>query len=258
VEWRTLLVICALAGLDGDPVATPDDSVVVGATTPEGRASTAPSLRIRTTVYALLRELGVQDSGRTRRRLVESLKRLACVRLFLSQGSRTLSAANLLSFAVDERTGELMIGLSPQVAAPILGEVRQYTAVSLEEVRTLFSPAAVILHAALSARLNPGETCRYAVDTVGDLVYGATTDAATRRKRRGRVRAAVEELGCLPAWRTSIDKGMMSVHRLRQRTCHPSRGAVEPVTPDRATSHTPNAAIPEMPRRSDDSPHLSY
>jgi hypothetical protein len=258
VEWRTLLAVYALAGLAGDRVGCPADSAVIGATGPQGRASAAPSIRVRTTMYALLREVGVGDSGRTRTRLVEALKRLASVRLFLSRGARTLSAANLVSFAADEATGELLIGLSPDAAAPILGEVRQYVSVSLDEVRALSSPAAVILHAVLSARMNRGDTCRYGVDTVGDLVYGATTDAATRRKRRGRVRSAVAELGRLADWQTSADGDVVTVHRLPRRPCDQSRTAVQAVTPGRATSHAPPSANPGGPPGSAPSLNPSY
>jgi hypothetical protein len=258
VEWRTLLAVYALAGLAGERVGCPADSAVVEATGPEGQAAAAPSIRVRTTMYALLREVGVGDSGRTRTRLVESLKRLASVRLFLSRGTRTLSAANLLSFGADERTGELMIGLSPDVAAPILGEARQYAFVSLDEVRALSSPAAVILHAVLSARVDRGGTCRYGVDTIGDVVYGPTTDAATRRKRRGRVRAAVAELGRLADWQTSADGEVVTVHRLPRRPCDQSRTAVRLVTPSRATGHALTSPNSGGPPRSAPSPNASY
>jgi len=254
VEWRTFLVVCALAGLDGERVIIPTDSAVVAGTEPTGGASNAPSIRFRVTMYALLNEIGLGDCGRTRRRLVESLKRLASVRLFLSKGTRTISAANLLSFASDESTGELAIGLSPQVAAPILGEARQYTQVSLAEVRALIAPAAIILHAALSARLNHGEACRYAVDTLADLAYGVTSDDATRRKRRGRIRAAVGELGRLPGWNVMVVGRVATIQRGKRRTCDPSRIAVQPVTLGRATCHADNSSNPGGPSSSDDLP----
>ena len=128
-DWRHFLAIAALAGLDGDrfngesdvpPLPTLWDRFLN-----EGVALRKDGLRLRTTAYAILREAGLADFGQNRKRLTTTLHRLAMIRQFLRKGNRAMSGANLLSFAHDEDSGELSIGLSPQMARTILGESKQ-------------------------------------------------------------------------------------------------------------------------------------
>lgn len=210
-DWRYFLAMAALAGLGGDRISGASEAspmpTLWGQFMSEGIASARDGVRVRTTAPALLREAGMTDTGPNRRRLTETLKRLSMVRQFLQKGSRIVSSANLLSFAHDEDTGELSIGLSPQMARTILGESKQHVRVSLEDVRALSHPAAVILHGVLSARLRPRDKrpAIYHLDTLGTLAYGPSDNKATVRKRRGRIKEALSELSKLPQWKVMCD-----------------------------------------------------
>jgi hypothetical protein len=212
VDWRTFLAIAAMSGIDGErfnardvdpPLPTLWDRFLT-----QGVAETKDGLRLRTTSYAILKEAGLTDTGPNRKRLTETLIRLSSVRQFLFKGSRVVSGSNLLSFAHDEDSGELAIALSPQMARTILGESKQFVRVSLADVRTLKDSAAVILHGVFSARLRPRDSrpASYHVDTLADLAFGPTTNAATRRKRRGRIKEALADLARLPQWQTLYDE----------------------------------------------------
>ena len=211
VDWRTFLAIAALSGIDGERFNARDDvpplPTLWDRFLTQGIAQTKDALRLRTTSYAVLKEAGLTDTGPNRKRLTETLIRLSSVRQFLFKGGRVVSGSNLLSFAHDEDSGELAIALSPQMARTILGESKQFIRVSLEDVRKLKDSAAVILHGVLSARLRPRDSrpASYHVDTLTDLAFGPTKNAATRRKRRGRIKEALADLNRLPQWQTLYD-----------------------------------------------------
>ncbi len=218
-DWKHFLAVAALAGMDGDRInresEEPPLPTLWDRFLSEGVAARKDGLRLRTTAYALLREAGLTDTGPNRKRLSESLMRLSMVRQFMRKGTRVMSGANLLSFAHDEDSGELSIGLSPQMARTILGESKQFVRISLEDVRALKDSAAVILHAVLSARLRPGDRrpAVYHLDTLGVAAYGPTDNASTRRNRRPKVREALAALGGLPQWRVMEDGDKVCIWR---------------------------------------------
>lgn len=223
-EWRVLLAAAALAGLDGERVGASTDnaSALWSGLASQGVAAGRDGLRLVTSAYALLREAGLTDGGDNRRRLTESLTRLATVRQFLRQCAKVISGANLLSFAHDEESGNLVILLSAQVARAALGESKQHARVSLTEVRQLSTPAAVILHGVLSARMRVGGRATYHLDTLADLAYGPTDHPATRRSRRRSITTAVADLAKLVAWRWTVADGNVAVERIPEprRTAH--------------------------------------
>lgn len=208
-EWRTLLAVSALAGLDGDrfrgrdgepPLPTLWDRFLA-----EGVAAERDALRLRTTAYALLREVGLVDTGPNRKALSACLERLSAVMQTLRKGNKVMSGARLLSFAHDEDSGELAIGVSPQMARAILGESKQYVRISLVEVRRLPSAAAVLLHAYLSARVRAGATVAYPIDALVEVVYGSGPVApAARRKRRLLVREALLSFSDWTTWQIGL------------------------------------------------------
>lgn len=211
VDWRFFLAVAALSGMDGERFGAGDDvpplPTLWDRFLAQGVAETKDGLRLRTTSYTILKEAGLTDTGPNRKRLTEALIRLSSVRQFLFKGSRAVSGSNLLSFAHDEDSGELAVALSPQMARTILGESKQFVRVSLEDVRKLKDSAAVILHGVFSSRLRPRDSrpASYHVDTLADLAFGPTENAATRRKRRGRIKEALADLNRLPQWRTFYD-----------------------------------------------------
>jgi hypothetical protein len=230
-DWQLYVAICALTGLDGErfngATVDPPLPILWDGFGSEGIAASRDALRLRTTAYAVLREAGLTDTGENRRRLTEALIRLSAVRQFLRKGAKVVSGANLLSFASDENTGELSIGLSPQSARAAIGEAKQFVRISSAEIRQLSHPAALVIHAALSARLRIGDPrgATYHLDTLGELAYGPTNNAATRRSRRRGLRAALAELGELSAWHWSLNGLLVTIRRVADIERSPRRTA---------------------------------
>ena len=223
-DWRVFLAIAALAGLDGVRFNKDSDAPALlpmlwDRFLAEGIAKQRDALHIRTTAYALLREIGRHDGGKDRRDLSDSLKRLSSVVQTIRQGNKVASGSRLLSFAHDEDSGELMVGISPQMARAILGESNQYVRISLVEVRRLDNAAAVLIQAYLSSRLRPGKTATYPIDTLVQVLYGKDSAApapATMRKRRQRVREALLTFAEFTTWQVSLqdDGRMATIHRV--------------------------------------------
>lgn len=204
-EWKVLLAIAALAGVDGSRFRGPEPTLWDHLLT-EGFAAQRDALRIRTTAYALLRELNLADSGASRKALSGHLRRLSSVTQQLRKGDKVMSGARLLSYAHDEESGELAIGISPQMARAILGESKQYVRISLAEVRRL-DPLAVLLHAFFSARIRPGTDMRFKLETLIEVAYGPEkVSPATRRKRQERVRDALLRFNKETTWEVSLSR----------------------------------------------------
>jgi len=177
----------------------------------EGAAVDREAASARTTAYAIAEAAGLGWGGDQSKQIGESLKRLSSVSAFWRKGSRTMSASRLLSYAHDEESGELAIGVSPMLAKAILGSSRVYTRVSLDEMRQLSHPAARILHLVLSNRLNVGGSVKkrdhsFRIDALANAAYGEPSSPAVKRKRRGYIRKALEELGSLSDWLVTINQ----------------------------------------------------
>lgn len=222
-EWRVLLAIAALAGLDGDRFRRSSEPSLWDQFLTSGVAADRDALHLRTTAYALLREVGLEDSGQNRRALSGYLDRLSTVSQTLRKGGKTMSGARLIAYAHDEDSGELGVGVSPQMARAILGESKQFVRISMAEVRRL-PLAAVLLQALFSSRLRPGQSASYRLDQLVDVVYGTEKVAASvMRKRRERTRKALLAFNEYTTWQIGFEEvrdrrgtaaWMVNVHRV--------------------------------------------
>lgn len=219
-DWQVFLVLCALAGLDGKLLngrANGTQLQLWDKFLADGLARNGDSLHIRTTGYAVLRELGKHSGGKDYKELAASLERLASVLQHLRKGNKSASGSRLVSFAFDEDSGELAVGLSYHMAKAILGESAQHVRISLVEMRSLDNQASVLLQAIFSARIRPGTSVKYHLDTLAGHVYGKSDKAAaaTLRKRRQRVKEALLTLHEWTTWQVSIDSNnVATVHRV--------------------------------------------
>ncbi len=221
-DLKVLLVIVAMAGMDKntfnrDSTEPPFPELWRQLTT-EGVATSRDSVGARTSAYEVLREAGLTDTGPNRRRLTDALIRLSTVRQITRKGNKVSSGANLLSFVHDEGTGDLLIGLTPQLASFVLGYTRQHVRISLEEVRALTLPAAIITHALLSARVRPGaaKPARYGIGTLADTAYGPSTNASTSRGRRQKILRAMDQISDLALWDVSFENDNVLISRQKQ------------------------------------------
>lgn len=199
-DWRILVTLVALAGLDGERV-DPEDTARQAGLSLAGDAVREPTLTVTTTAYAVLREAGLSDNGPNRRALSRSLDRLLTVlqRVTKKGSDKGLSGCHLLSYEHDDQ-GRLVVTLAPGLVRALLGTATQYARVSLVEVRAIGRNApALVLHAYLSSRVRLGAQFVFTLDTLVRAVYPAGAGGpATLRQHRRRVRAALKALP--PTW----------------------------------------------------------
>lgn len=220
-DWQVFLVLCGLAGLDGKLLngkATGVQLQLWDKFLADGLAGKGDSLRIRTTGYAVMRELGRVKGGSGYKELAASLERLSTVLQNLRKGNKSASGSRLISYAFDEESGELAVGLSHHMAKAILGESAQHVRISLVEMRSLPDQASVLLQAIFSARIRPGTSSRYHLDTLAGHVYGKDkVPPATLRFRRKRIKEALFSLNEWTTWQVSLDgNNVATVHRVNK------------------------------------------
>lgn len=219
-DWQVFLVLCALAGLDGKLISAGskgDQLHLWDKFLADGLASKGEALRIRTTGYAVTRELGKVKGGTAYKELAGSLERLASVTQTFKKGNKSASGSRLISFAFDEGSGELAVGLSHHMAKAILGESAQHVRISLVEMRSLDNQAAVLMQAVFSARIRPGASLRYHLDTLASYIYGKSDEVSppTIRKRRQRIKEALFAMSEWTTWQITVNSNnIATVHRV--------------------------------------------
>lgn len=208
-----LLAVMAEAGLDGktlDPDPTgPIGQALVQALQPTGLARSARRIMVNTTVYRLMRNIGLAQSGTNHRHVKASLVRLANFQTVITTAEGS-AQENLLAW-IEHSDGTLRIALNHALASAILGH--QYVIIGLHERRTLTSESAKALHSWLSATIRQGETQKSRLDTLADHVWGQSANPACVRKRRQRLLAALQQIAELPRWRVTIVRDTVSITR---------------------------------------------
>lgn len=159
------------------------------------------ALVVKTTRYALLQAAGLDDKGRNYGLLEDCLERLSMVGCRARKDGYDWSM-RLLSYA-ETPEGQLHIALNPRFAEALSGH---HVHVSLTERRALQSDTSQLAHAWLSAWLRQGSSNSLRLDRLAEKVWGPPSKAAdTNRKRRERIKKALEEIGKLHGWRIKIE-----------------------------------------------------
>jgi hypothetical protein len=101
-----------------------------------------------------------------------------------------------------EGNGGLQILLNPRQAVELLGEGRNYTIISMPEVRQIRSGATSLLHGRLCAFIDPGKRCVVSMVRMQEYVWGEALDGNAdvrdvkyRRRVLNRCLADLQELG---------------------------------------------------------------
>ncbi len=201
-DLMTLAAIVAVAG-PGRQEPGEEERALVDALACQPAEAAGGTLVVRTNRARVLEECGITEGGSGRKALLYSLIRLASLTAIASRGSQKISM-HLLSFAIDEATGELVVALSSRLSAAILGG--RHIRLELHELRALGEHARV-LYTRLCVWIDPGRARRVGVDVLrGYLWPEPASSPAIRRKRLHLVRRAMEELGGLHGWRIEADE----------------------------------------------------
>jgi hypothetical protein len=192
LEMRVLQGLVALAGLDG--MRLPDRPQ-----TPVGRALRQrmehqrwrdDDIAVKTTWRRLMHEIGMSVSGRSQKLVRKALERLYTVTVFLEKGDQRVGCRLLALYASDDE--ELYVSLNPVLTRAVLGG--RHVRIDMREVRALKSDPARLIHQRLCAWINPGKSRRVSLQRLASYVWPTKAREATERKRRERVRKALQEL----------------------------------------------------------------
>lgn len=195
----------------------PSTVTVSGEDTLERIASLlALSVRVDTTFVALAEAIGMQG-GSAPARIRKAVKLLHGVSIEVASGPRAFVMEHLIKRLEGRKGGSVHVELSPALALAVLGSPGDYLRVDMDEVRRLHSDPARILHHRLHW-VNAGDARTVRIDTLVGYVYPEPVEGATLRKRRKRVRDALDEIRNLLGWSISfpradlVEVGRPSVH----------------------------------------------
>ena len=192
---------------------------------------------ITTSYNDLARTIGYcTDSGSAHRSIREALEKLFTLAVFVgptsNRRSQDFAAGHLFSRLASRDAGcTLSIEMCPVLASAVLGGPGEYLRVSLDEVRQLKTDVARLLHHRLHW-INTGHQREVGLDKLVGYVWPEPACGVTQRKRRERVREALNELESL-GWRVTHCDNVYRIGR--------PAGTVTPSLPKR--SHRPAASV---------------
>jgi len=208
-ELRLLQGLLAMAAQSktavdlNNPISDPAKQLV-SLIKPEDDALLYTAATIKTTIHRLMGEVGYKtDGGQTRKDVIESLTRLAGVAIHAhAAADKRRVSSQLLSFYLDEKTGELRVALNPRLTQAIIGgDGNSYTLIDMREVRVLRGDVARLLHQRLSAIVQAGRgSKRFKLNTMLSYVWPGTAEGSTLRRRRQLLRQAFKELEATGGW----------------------------------------------------------
>lgn len=224
----------------------------------KGTAKDDLSLVVEGSYYLLAREIGLlSDGGKTYRLLRESIDRLSAVNVLVEKNGKSC-ASNLLAYASEEKTRNLVVALNPRLTAAVLGARMDangsHTRIDLTEVRAIQGSITRILHQYLSALINPGESRTLQAATMMGQIWPGPATQRAQQKQRNRLHDAIEELRGLE-WQYQRVAGNRAViakgHYLKYIITRPKIRVPVPVDPEAPAPWHP-------PRRKSKEPNLTF
>jgi hypothetical protein len=180
---------------------------------PKWEAVEADAMVVKGSYRALAREIGYSaDSGKHFQAIRDCIERLWKVSIIAQNGRKRQGFRLLSEYASDEEDGRLYVALNPLIAQAVMGG-GQHVRISMDEVRTLNSETARLLHQRLCGWIDPGKTGKAAIDTLCGYVWPSEASGSTMRKRRQRVREALPELEALGWAVAEYAKGKYGITR---------------------------------------------
>lgn len=175
-------------------------------------AARSDALVVQGTLQQLMREIGYSTDGeQTRKDLKASLLRMSNVTIQVKQGSREASY-HLLSYIFDESDGSVYVALNPRIAAAVIGS-GGHTRIDMNEVRSLSSDPARLIHQRLSGWLSPGSSGRISLERICEYVWPDECNTEAMKKRKQKAKAALQELSDLKWGIDEYARGKYSITR---------------------------------------------
>ena len=198
-DLRVLQGLVAMAGPNG-LLLSPEPQTEVGRQLrlelePKWDAVREDALVVKGSYRALAREIGYADPDDTRP-IRKCIERLWKVSIIAQNGSKRQGFRLLSEYASDEEDGRLYVALNPLIAAAIMGG--RHVRISMDEVRSLKTDPARLIHQRLCGWVDYGKTGRVELDTLCGYVWpDQTTNPNTLKTRRQTVRKALAEIEAL-------------------------------------------------------------
>lgn len=162
------------------------------------------ALVIKGSYRSLAGEVGYTDTdgGSTFKAMRKVLERLWSVSVIVEKAGRRQGFRILSEYESDEQDGRLFVALNPRIAQAIMGTSR-HIRIRMDEVRSLKTDPARIIHQRLCAWINEGSSGKVETDTVCGYIWpDTTTNTNTLKKRRQTARKALAELATV-GWTAS-------------------------------------------------------
>ncbi|MCO6441033.1 MAG: replication protein C [Nitrococcus mobilis] len=201
-DLRILQGLVAMAGPYGN-VLWPEPKTHTGqwlrtALKPKWDAVREPALIVETTYSALARVIGYGDKGGKQFRVIQKcIERLWKVSIIAQSGDKRQGFRLLAEYSSDESDGRLVFALNPLIAQAVVGNQR-YIRIQMDEVRRIKKETARLIHSRLCGWINPGGSGSISIDKLCTYLWPRpAASAATMRKRKQRIREALDEMKSL-------------------------------------------------------------
>ncbi|SMC06910.1 plasmid and phage iteron-binding protein [Sulfobacillus thermosulfidooxidans DSM 9293] len=163
---------------------------------PKWDAIEQDAIVVKSSYYTLAKEIGYANPRDTRP-IRECIERLWKISIIVKNGSNRQGFRLLSDYASDEQEGRLFVALNPLIAQAIIGgKNRQFVRIEMDEVRSLHTDPARLIHQRLCAWIDPGKQGKTEIDTLCEYVRPRRDDDSSEaiKKRRQTVRRALTEL----------------------------------------------------------------
>lgn len=195
-DLRVLQGLVAMAGPSG-LVLSPEPKTDAGQQLrlfldPKWDAVQHDALVVKGSYRALAREIGYANPDDTKA-VRDCIERLWKISIIAQQGRKRQGFRLLSEYASDDQDGRLYVALNPLIARAVIGG-GQHVRISMDEVRTLQTDPARLIHQRLCAWINAGKVGKIDLDTLCSYVWPDAANPNTMKKRRQTARRAVVEL----------------------------------------------------------------
>jgi len=179
-----------------------------------------PCLRITTTKYELLKEVGRSDNDASYKWLKASLRRLGSIS-FYYEGEKWEGIFHMIGFNNLLGIGKFNIIINPISAYAIYADSMGYINIHREERHSLKNDIEKALHSTLCGLINAGSSRSLYIDKLVKRVY-ADYDVVVPdieiRKRRIKIKKAIENISKLDGWEINIfGKGKTLMAKIKRK-----------------------------------------
>jgi len=170
------------------------------------------SIAFCTTFYKIIKNCGMQTSGKSYKFIEESLLRLAKTNITIKKGKQTEVTRLIASLKYNENE-EVAVAINPRIAEAITG---QYVIINLEQRNLLTNDTSKILFSYLSSVINEGNSVPYKATykTLVEKTWGEEfSNDSTSRGRKKQVKESLNQINTLEGWDIDFEENLVKVNR---------------------------------------------